>query len=40
MSEEQAQALLQQMQAYEGYMADLLQKEESVVKLLQEATGA
>jgi prefoldin alpha subunit len=40
MSEEQAQALLQQMQAYEGYMADLLQKEESVMKLLQEATGA
>ena len=40
MSEEQAQALLQQMQTYEGYMADLLQKEESVMKLLQEATGA
>ncbi len=40
MSEEQAQALLQQMQALEGYMADLLQKEEAVMKLLQEATGA
>ena len=40
MSEEQAQALLQQMQALESYMADLLQKEESVMKLLQEAAGA
>jgi len=40
MSEEQAQALLQQMQVLEGYMADLLQKEETVMKLLQEATGA
>jgi prefoldin alpha subunit len=40
MSEEQAQALLQQMQALEAYMADLLQKEEAVLKLLQEATGA
>ncbi len=40
MSEEKAQALLQQMQAYESYMADLLQKEESVLKLLQEAAGA
>lgn len=40
MSEEQAQALLQQMQALEGYMADLLQKEEAVMKLLQEASGA
>ena len=40
MSEEQAQALLQQMQALEAYMADLLQKEEAVMKLLHEATGA
>ena len=40
MSEEQAQALLQQMQALESYMADLIQKEEAVIKLLQEASGA
>jgi prefoldin alpha subunit len=40
MSEEQAQTLLQQMQALEAYMADLLQKEEAVLKLLQEATSA
>ncbi len=40
MSEEQAQTLLQQMQTLEAYMADLLQKEETVMKLLQEATGA
>ena len=40
MSEEQAQALLQQMQALEAYMADLIQKEEAVIKLLQEASGA
>jgi len=40
MSEEQAQTLLQQMQALEAYMADLLQKEEAVMKLLQEAIDA
>ena len=40
MSEEQAQALLQQMQALEAYMADLIQREEAVIKLLQEASGA
>jgi prefoldin alpha subunit len=40
MSEEQAQALMQQMQALESYMADLIQKEESVIRLLQEASGA
>ncbi len=40
MSEEQAQALLQQIQALESYMADLIQKEEAVIKLLQEASGA
>ena len=40
MSEEQAQTLLQQMQALEAYMADLLQKEQAVMKLLQEAIGA
>jgi len=40
MSEEQVQALLQQMQALESYLADLLQKEEAVMKLLHEATGA
>lgn len=40
MSEEQAQALMQQMQALEAYMSDLLQKEDSVIKLLHEATGA
>jgi len=40
MSEEQAQALLQQMQALETYMTDLIQREEAVIKLLQEASGA
>jgi prefoldin alpha subunit len=40
MSEEQAQALMQQMQALEDYMSDLLQKEDAVIKLLHEATGA
>lgn len=40
MSEEQAQALLQQMQALESYMADLMQREEAVMKLLQEAVNA
>ena len=40
MTEEHAQALLQQMQSLEAYMADLIQKEEAVIKLLQEASGA
>jgi len=40
MSEEQAQALMQQMQALEAYMSDLLQKEDAVIKLLHEASGA
>ena len=40
MSEEQAQALMQQMQALEAYMSDLLQKEDAVIKLLQEAAGS
>ena len=40
MSEEQAQALMQQMQALETYMSDLLQKEDAVIKLLHEAAGA
>ncbi|HET6457739.1 MAG TPA: prefoldin subunit alpha [Nitrosopumilaceae archaeon] len=40
MSEEQAQALMQQMQALEAYMSDLLQKEDAVIKLLHEAVGA
>ena len=40
MSEEQAQALLQQMQALESYMADLMQREEAVMRLLQEAVNA
>ena len=40
MSEEQAQALIQQMQALEAYMADLIQKEEAVIRLMQEASGA
>jgi prefoldin alpha subunit len=40
MSEEQAQSMLQQMQALEAYMVDLIQKEEAVVKLIQEASGA
>jgi prefoldin alpha subunit len=40
MSEDQAQALLQQMQALESYLSDLLQREETVMRLLQEATNA
>jgi prefoldin alpha subunit len=32
--------MLQQMQALEAYMVDLIQKEEAVVKLIQEASGA
>ena len=40
MSEEHAQALMQQLQALENYMADLIQREEAVMRLLQEATGA
>jgi prefoldin alpha subunit len=40
MSEEQAQTLLQQLQALEAYMADLLQREEAVMRLLQEAVNA
>jgi prefoldin alpha subunit len=40
MSEEQAQALMQQMQAMEAYLNDLLQREETVMRLLQEATNA
>jgi prefoldin alpha subunit len=40
MSEEQAQALIQRMQALEAYMADLIQKEEAVIRLMQEAAGA
>lgn len=40
MSEEQAQALIQQMQTLEAYMADLMQKEEAIFKLIQEASSA
>ena len=40
MSEEQAQALMQQLQALEAYMADLLQREEAVMRLLQEASNS
>ena len=40
MSEEQAQALIQQIQMLEAYMAELIQKEEAVVKLLQEAISS
>ena len=40
MSEEQAQALMQQMQALEGYLSDVLQREESVMRLIQEAASA
>ncbi len=40
MSEEHAQALLQQMQSLEAYLNDLLQREETVMRLLQEATNA
>ncbi len=40
MSEEQAQALMQQLQALEAYLTDVVQKEESVMRLLQEAVSA
>jgi prefoldin alpha subunit len=40
MSEEHAQALMQQMQSLEAYLSDLLQREETVMRLLQEATNA
>lgn len=40
MSEEQAQALMQQMQALESYLNDLVQREETVMRLLQEAANA
>jgi len=40
MSEEQAQALMQQIQALEGYLTDLMQREESVMRLVQESTSA
>ncbi|MGI0018548.1 MAG: prefoldin subunit alpha [Nitrosotalea sp.] len=40
MSEEQAQALLQQMQALEGYLNDLVQREDTVMRLVQEAVNA
>jgi len=40
MSEEQAQTLLQQLQALEAYMANLLQREEALMRLLQEAVNA
>lgn len=39
MSEEQAQSLLQQIQTLEAYLTDLIQREEAVIKLLQEASG-
>ncbi len=40
MSEEQAQALMQQLQAMESYLTDLVQREETVMRLLQEAASA
>jgi prefoldin alpha subunit len=40
MSEEHAQALMQQMQSLESYLNDLLQREDTVMRLLQEATNA
>lgn len=40
MSEEQAQALIQQIQMLEAYMVELIQKEEAVIKLLQEASSS
>ncbi|MHB8601174.1 MAG: prefoldin subunit alpha [Nitrosotalea sp.] len=40
MSEEQAQALMQQLQAMESYLTDLVQREETIMRLLQEAAGA
>ena len=40
MSEEQAQALLQQMQSLEAYLGDLVAREETVMRLLQEATNS
>ena len=40
MSEEQAQALLQQMQSLEAYLNDLVQRETTVMRLVQEAVSA
>ena len=40
MSEEHAQALMQQLQAMESYLTDLVQREETVMRLLQEAASA
>ena len=40
MSEEQAQALMQQLQAMESHLTDLVQREETVMRLLQEAASA
>lgn len=40
MSEDQARALLQQMQTLEGYMEELTQREEYVTKLIQEASSS
>ena len=40
MSEEQAQSLMQQMQALEAFLSDVMQREESVMRLLQEAASA
>jgi len=40
MSEERAQVLLQQMQTLESYLNDLVQREETVMRLLQEAANA
>ena len=40
MSAEQAQALMQQLQAMESYLTDLVQREETVMRLLQEAASA
>jgi prefoldin alpha subunit len=40
MSEEQVQSLMQQMQSLESYLTDLVQQEETVMRLLQEAINA
>lgn len=40
MSEEQAQQLIQQMQVLETYLADLSQKEASLLSVLREASSA
>ena len=40
MSEEQTQQLLYQMQMLEGYFSELIQKEESIISVIREASSA